>query len=110
LLNVLELGYGPFVGDVAGVQSGFRFDEHDVDFFVGCGAMLYAAGDDDEFAGADTRFVIAEFHAQRAFDYQEEFVFIVVMMPDEFALDLDYFDLGVVEFADDVASSGPRRD
>ena len=36
--DALELGDGPFVGDITGVQSGFRFDEHDVNFFVGDGA------------------------------------------------------------------------
>jgi hypothetical protein len=100
--DVFELGDRPFVGDVAGVQSRFRFDEDDVDFLVRHGAMLDAAGDDDEFAGANYRLVVSEFHAQRALRYEKEFVFMVVMMPDEFALYFDDFDLRLVQFADDA--------
>ena len=50
------------------------------------GQVLDAARHDDEFALIHDGFAIAEFHAQSAFDDQEQLVFVVVMMPDEFAL------------------------
>ena len=58
--------------------------------------MLDFAGDDDEFAFADYGFVVAEFHAQGAFDDVEEFVLVFVVMPDEFAFELDDFYEAVV--------------
>jgi hypothetical protein len=102
VLNALELGDGPFVGDISGVQSGFRFDQDDMNFFVGHGAVFDPARDDDKFAFADDHFMVAKFHAQCALDDEEEFVFIVVMMPDEFTFEFDGFDVAVVNFADDT--------
>ena len=62
----LELGDGPFVSDITRIQCGFGFDQDDVNFFVRNGTVLYAFGHDDEFAGADYGFAVAELHAQRA--------------------------------------------
>ena len=82
--------------NVSGVERGFRLHQDEVDFFVGDRAMLDAARNDDEFAFADERFAIAELHAQRAFDDEEKFIFVVVVMPDEFAFEFDRFDMAVV--------------
>jgi hypothetical protein len=60
-------------------------------FFVCYRTVLHPFGHDDKFSRADHRFAIAKFHPQLSFDDQEEFVFIVVMVPDEFALELDGF-------------------
>jgi hypothetical protein len=70
-----------------------------MDFVVGDRAMLNAMGNDDELAFANYRFVIAKLHAQDAFDYEEEFVFDVVMVPDEFAFDLDDLHRAIVDDA-----------
>src|SRR5450432_2160999 len=64
--------------------------------------MLYLAGHDDEFAFADDGFVIAEFHAQGAFDDQEELVFVIVMMPEKFAFEFNGFYVAIVDLADDM--------
>src|SRR5579863_799920 len=100
--DALELGDGPFVGNVSRVESGLRFDQNDVNFFVGDGAVFYAARNDYEFAFADDSFAVAKFHAQSALDDEEEFVFVVMMMPDKFALEFDSFDVAVVDLADDA--------
>jgi len=42
--NALELGDRPFVGDISRVQRRFWFNQDDVDFFVGDGAVLHARG------------------------------------------------------------------
>jgi hypothetical protein len=70
-----------------------------MDFVVGDRAMLNAMGNDDEFAFANYGFVIAKLHAQHAFDHEEKFVFNVVMVPDEFAFDLDDLHRAIVDDA-----------
>jgi hypothetical protein len=100
--DALKLGDGPFIDDVPGIQSRFWLDQHDVRFFVSDGAMLDAARHDDEFAFLDDGFAIAKLHPQGAFDDQEEFILIFVMMPDKFSLELDSFDVAVVYFPDDA--------
>jgi hypothetical protein len=81
----LKLDDGPFVGDVSGIACGLRFNQNDVHFFVRHGAVLQAARDNYELTFANDSFPIAELHAQRSFDDQEQLVFVVVMMPDKFA-------------------------
>src|SRR5712675_845231 len=61
--------------------------------------MLHAMGNDDEFAFANYGFMIAKLHAQHAFDHEEQFVFNVVMVPDEFAFDLDDLHSAIVDDA-----------
>src|SRR4029077_16639514 len=91
--NALKLGDCPFVGYVSGVQSGFRFNQDDVDFFVGDGTMFDAARDDDKFPFVDDGLVAAKLHAQAPFDDQKKLVFVVMMMPDKVALELDGFEI-----------------
>ena len=70
--------------------------------------MLDAVGDDDELAGIDEKFALATVlsnpHAERTFDYVEEFVFSLVMMPEELALQLGELDVGVVDLANDLGA------
>jgi hypothetical protein len=70
-----------------------------MDFVVGDRAMLNAMGNDDEFAFANYGFMIAKLHTQHAFDHEEKFVFNIVMVPDEFAFDLDDLNHAVVDDA-----------
>jgi hypothetical protein len=94
--DALELGNSPFVGDVSGVQCGFRLDQNDVDFFLSYGEMFHSARHDHKFALVHYRFAITEPHAQSAFDDQEQLIFIFMMMPDEFTFQLYGFDVAVV--------------
>src|SRR5260370_18005179 len=70
-----------------------------MDFFFGDRAMLDAMGNDDALAFANYGFMIAKLHAQHAFDHEEQFVFNVVMVPDEFAFDLDDLHRAIVDDA-----------
>jgi len=45
---------------------------------------------------------IAEVHAKPAFDDEKHFVFVLVVVPDEFPLEFDQFDVLPVELADDL--------
>src|SRR6266436_4388933 len=93
--DVLELGDGPFVSDVSGIQSRFRFDEDDVNFLVGYGAVLHTAGDDYKFPFTHEGFVVAELHAQSSFDDEKQLILVFMMVPDEFAFQLHGFDVAV---------------
>src|ERR1700733_6588096 len=64
--------------------------------------MLDAARYDSEFACLQMNLAIAKFDEQVTFDDEEEFVFGVVLMPDELAFELGELDVGVVDFADDL--------
>src|SRR5713101_1052411 len=88
-LDALELGDRPFVGDVPRVQRRFWFDQDNVDLFVRNGAVLDAARDDNELAFAHQAFTIAEFHAERTLHDEKKLVFVIVMMPEKFSLELD---------------------
>jgi hypothetical protein len=97
----LELRGRPFIGDVPGIECCFWLDENDVDFVVGDGEMFDAARDDDEFPFAHERFLVTEFHAQRASNDEKELILLFVMVPDKFAFQFHSFDVTFIHLTDD---------
>jgi hypothetical protein len=63
-------------------------------------------GDDDELAWKDRdvalRSAFANSHFQCAFNHEEQLVLDIVMVPDEFTLQLHQLDLQIVHLADDL--------
>src|SRR6266436_5030278 len=100
--DVLELGDCPFVGDVAGVQSRFWLQQQYLRLLIGNRQMLCSMRHDNEFSLTNNLFVIAEFHSQGALDDQEHLIFLLMMMPNELALQLDCFHVRVIDLADDL--------
>jgi hypothetical protein len=100
--DALELGDSPFVGDIAGIQRRFWFNQDNVDLFVRNGAVLDAVRDDNEFAFAHHTFTIAEFHAERALHDEKKLVFAIVMMPEKFSFELDGFHEAIIDFTYDA--------
>jgi hypothetical protein len=101
-LDALEPGDSPFVRDIAGVQRRFWFDQDNVDLFVRNGAVLYPVRDHYKFALAHHTLTIAEFHAERAFHDEKEFVFVIVMVPEKFSFEFNSFHQAIIDFADDA--------
>ena len=92
---------------VAGVLGGDGFDEGDPAFVFGDGVVEGAAGDDAEVAGVEFDVgLVLDLDTHAAFEDLEEFVFVIVLVPDEFALELGDFDVLVVDLADDFG--GPE--
>src|SRR5438874_5778213 len=100
--DALELGDRPFVDKVSGIQSRSWFDQHTMNFFVGRGTVLDAVRNDEELAFAHHCLSVAKFHSQRAFDYQKQFIFVFMVVPDEIALEFDGFETTVVHFAENA--------
>ena len=99
--NTFELVNSTFVLNIAGIEGGGGLEEDDPAFLLRDGTVLGSAGDDDEFSGFDPFVVVAEFHAETALDDEEHFVFVVVMVEDEGAVEFDEFDLLSVQFGGD---------
>ena len=99
--NTFELVDGTFVLNIAGIEGRGGLEEDDPAFLLGDGTVFGSARDDDELAGFDPFVVVAEFHAEAAFDDEKHFVFVIVMVEDEGAVELDEFDLLSVEFGGD---------
>ena len=100
MLNPLGFD-GVFVGHIACVGSGLGLQHHDPDLFVGHRHMLHAFRDDDELALTDGQILVAQLDGQRAFDHEEQLVFVLMVMPDEFALHPGDLDVGAVQFTGD---------
>jgi hypothetical protein len=75
-----------------------------MDFVVRYGHMFDASGHNDEFSGFDDFVAVTKTHAQGSVDDQKHFVFVVVMVPDELALQPDDFDVRVVDLTDDFGA------
>src|SRR5262245_3789913 len=64
--------------------------------------MFDATGDDQEFALFEPDVPIPELHAEAALDHEEEFVLVVVVVPDERPLELHQLHLLAVQFTHDL--------
>ena len=95
-------GDRPLADDVAGVERGRRLDEDDPALLLGRGLVLDALRHDEELALGKLDVAGAQAHAHPSLDDQEELVLVLVVMPDEVALELDDLDLVVVQVADDL--------
>ena len=92
----------PGAAGVAGVEGGGGLEEEDVDLLFGDGAVLDAAGDDDELAFAEGEGPVAELHREGAAEDEEELVLVLVAVPDEGAEELDDLDVLAVQLGDDL--------
>jgi hypothetical protein len=72
-----------------------------VDFLLGDRPVFDATGNDQELAFLQPDVPIPERHVEAALHHQEQLVLVVVVVPDELALELDPLDLLAVQFADD---------
>jgi len=66
--------------------------------------MLDATGDDEEFSLREGYGAVAKLHLEGAMEDQEHLVLGVVLLPDEFTLELDEVDVLAVQLADDPGS------
>src|ERR1051326_531325 len=68
--------------------------------------MLDAARDDYKFAGVQVYLAIAQLDKQVPGDDQEEFVLLLMMMPDKFSLQFDELDVRIVQLAYNFRTPG----
>src|ERR1700690_352223 len=103
---MLEVIVGKSVAHIACVQRTGRLKKHHVDFLTSNRTMLRPSRDDREFAfakfdGSLSAGRVLVIHAKSPVNYQEQLVLRVMVMPDEFALKLDQFDVLSVQLAHD---------
>jgi hypothetical protein len=85
---------------VAGVRRAGWFNEQDVRFLFGHGAMFDVPGHYEHLAGAQGDAAVPHLNGQAALEYEEEVVGVVVLVPDKLAFDLDDHEVMPVELTD----------
>src|SRR6516164_8222780 len=73
-----------------------------MNFLFGHRQMLHAVRYYQEFAFPHDFLAVSEAHAQCAFYHQEQLVFLLVMMPNEFALEFHGLHMEIVHFANNA--------
>lgn len=86
------------VTNVTCVHRTDRFKEKDKHLLVGDRLMFHTSRNNQKFAFAESYIAFVQTHEQFAFDNQEHFIFVVVMMPDELAQQFGEFNLLAVQF------------
>ncbi len=69
---------------------------------IGDRPVLNASGHDQELASLKLNTPISELHAEPTIHDQEEFIFVIMLVPNELALELHQLDLLAVQFAHDL--------
>jgi hypothetical protein len=87
---------------VTRVERRGGLEEQDVDFSLGDRPMLDASRNDDELALGHGNDAISEMHVEAPVQNEEELVFVLVLMPNEFALELDELHVLAVQLTDDL--------
>ena len=93
--------------EVAGVDGVARLDDQDVGLVLRSRAVLHASRHDEELALVQHDVSVSELEREPPFEYEEELVRLVVLVPDELALDLSDVDLVVVQVRDDLGRERP---
>ena len=73
---------------IAGIARSRRFKKNHRGFFIRARPVLYSARNHTVLAGTETDYAVAKLHSHFATPHQEHFVFVVVVMPRELALEL----------------------
>src|ERR1700693_3458977 len=87
---------------MSGIEHAARLDQQQLDLAFRTGLVLDAARHHEHFARRQMHRAVAEIDAQIALDDDERFVRILVIVPDEVALQLDDLEVIVVHFGDDL--------
>lgn len=86
---------------VASVQGSGWLKQKDVNFVFGDWAMFDAARNNQKLAFLNPYVPVTKLHSEAALNNHEQFVFDIVMMPDERAAELDQFNLLTIKFPGD---------
>jgi hypothetical protein len=99
-----------FAPNVTGVERGGRLEQQNVCLFIGHGTMFGFPRNDDEFTFLEPHMTIAEFHAESTFNHEEKLIFLVMVVPEEFALEFNELDKLTIELSDDPGTPGIFED
>jgi hypothetical protein len=91
----------PLVPDVARIERRGRLEQQDLGLFLGDRPMLDPAWDDEELAFLQPDLAIPEVHPESALHDQEQLILVLMMVPDELALEFHQLDTLAVELAHD---------
>lgn len=84
-LNFFQFPQCKFVDDIAGVHGRGRLKKQYPALFVSYGLVLDSAGHNDELAFFEWHNFVAELDTEPALHDEKHLVFILVVMPNEFA-------------------------
>ncbi len=102
LSHLFQFSHCAFIDHVPGIQRGSRLEQQNPAFFFGDGFVLDSARDHDELTLFELNGLVAELDAETSFYHEEHFVFIFVVMPDEFAFQFVELHQLSIEFTSDV--------
>lgn len=99
--DVVGLFDGPIRLYTTRVVDVLRFEQENPNLFVRHWAVLHPLGHHDDFSRSNGHFAVAEFHDHAAPDHMEQFVLVIVGVPQKFTLDLGEFHILTIELGDD---------
>ncbi|OLT19875.1 hypothetical protein BJF81_07545 [Ornithinimicrobium sp. CNJ-824] len=93
---------GQFARRVAGVDNSTWLQQEGPDLSVRTGAVLDATGHHEKLSWAEDDVSVTELDRELSVDHEEQFVGVLMGVPDEVTLDLDQLDLVVVDPGDQL--------
>ena len=87
---------------IAGIERSLWLDEENVGLLYGNGPVLDSFGNDENFARPDRDIFVSKLNVDPTAENEKKIIRVVVLMPYEFALDLDHHEIVSVEPTDDA--------
>src|SRR5579864_2220945 len=100
--NALQLGDRPLVTHIARIQRRGWLEKQDVRHLLSDRPMFDATRNDQEFAFFEPDMPILKLHAEAAFDNEDQFVLVVVVVQYERPLEFDQLHHLAIQLADDL--------
>jgi hypothetical protein len=101
-LDSYSVGRGKLLIDqIAGIEYALRFKAKDFSFFIRAGPVLDSAGNNKTLPGSQSNHVVSKLDAKIPLPDQEQFIFLIVVMPGKLALHFDDFDFLAIQSRDD---------
>src|SRR5262249_24371947 len=95
----LELRDGALVGHIARVQSVFGLEQEDPGLLLRDRHVLDSLRNDEKLVRLQRNVAVAKADSHPALHHEEHLVFLLVVVPDELALDLDELDRVLVDLS-----------
>src|ERR1700722_91620 len=87
---------------MSGIEHAARLDQQQFYLLLGVRLVFDAPGDNEHFAGRQANRAVAEIDPQRTLDHKEGLIGVLVIMPNEIALQLHELELIVIHFRDNL--------
>lgn len=87
--------------NISGIYGRGRLEQENMNFVLRHGSMLDHSWHNEKLSFVNVNGLVAKLHSQHTLRHQEQFVFILMVMPNELAFQFCCFDMLTIQLTND---------